>query len=599
MNSTSIILHLLFCLAVLCCVVLEAHSRCCRQSPTSVMAPRNRSSSGSTKSVSPSLGSSVRSEYTTTTPGLARHLPSRPPQQEILASPHSPLTPATAVSPTMGSLASPSHDHGSNGLNTAGPPLGETQYVHHLSSADGHTVRPEIHARVDKGFFLSDRDWTCYRRNYFSVICSYSLLPATYSLPLYLRRTPSSAPEHILSFAMCISAVVDAPGGKTVELVQHTPKRDKGPQHKPAKIKLSPQPAGGMYAGANSSPVIQQQQQQPQQGHPSQQGPLDHEYSFPQQTQPQQQQQHIAVFDRIQFKSATANNGKRRAAQQYYHLIVELYADVGSAASSAPGQPNAPGSDGGWVKIAQRVSAPMVVRGRSPGHYADERRASSTSSPGGGSTGGNQQGGPHPSSHNSGGSGYIGTEGLSSATSGGSSQGMNTLQHVASPPTSSVNQHPASSIASGSPASHYTPIDPNLGVNEEAGPPIQGNYGDYTYVPSPLYESAHLPPPPSVDSGYETASYNGDRKSEHPMDTACTQYENAISEYIPTTASSTDSYRKPVIKEEFSLAGGPWLGSGAVGGRDQRLGHHNLYAKCGRFETAETSKGYFPDIPSL
>jgi len=83
------------------------------------------------------------------------------------------------------------------------------------------------------------------------------------------------------------------------------------------------------------------------------------------------------------------------------------------------------------------------------------------------------------------------------------------------------------------------------------------------------------------------------------MDTACTQYENAISEYIPTTASSTDSYRKPVIKEEFSLAGGPWLGSGAVGGRDQRLGHHNLYAKCGRFETAETSKGYFPDIPSL
>jgi meiosis-specific transcription factor NDT80 len=448
-------------------------------------------------------------------------------------------------------------------------------------------VRPEIHARVDKGFFLSDRDWTCYRRNYFSVICSYSLLPATYSLPLYLRRTANSQPEHILSFAMCISAVVDAVGGKTVELVQHTPKRDKGPQHKPAKIKLSPQP-GGMYANANSSQVIQQQ------GHAGQQGSLDHDYSFPQQTQ-QQQHQQIAVFDRIQFKSATANNGKRRAAQQYYHLIVELYADVGSAASSAPGQPNSAGGDGGWVKIAQRVSAPMVVRGRSPGHYADERRQSSTSSPGGGSTGGNMQGGPHPSPHTSGGAGYMGTDGLSSAGPGGSNQGMNNMQHVASPPTSSVNQHSAPSIAS--PASHYTPIDPNLGAAEEPSAQIPPTYGDYTYVPSALYESAHLPPPPSVDSGYESTSYNGDRKSEHALDTACPSYENEISAYIPTTVASADTYRKPtIIKEEFSPAASvPWLGSGA-----SRFGNsNNLFTKCGRFETAETSKGYYPDIPPL
>lgn len=536
----------------------------------------------------------MRTEYTTSTPGVARHLPARASQSDMLGSPHPSMTPTTAVSPTMGSLASPGHDHGTNGLgvNTGGPPLGETQQLQHLSSADGHPVRPEIHARVDKGFFLSDRDWTCYRRNYFSVICSYSLLPASLSLPLYLRRTPSSQREHILSFAMCISAVVDAPGGKTVELVQHTPKRDKGPQHKPSKIKLSPQPAGGMYAGTSSSPVIQQQ------GHPSQQG-LDHEYTFPQQTQQQQQHQHIAVFDRIQFKSATANNGKRRAAQQYYHLIVELYADVGSSASSAPGQPGAAGGDGGWVKIAQRISAPMVVRGRSPGHYADERRQSSTSSPGGGSTGGNPQGGPHAPSHTSGGSGYMGTEGLSTAGPGGPNQGMSNLQHVASPPTSSVIHHSTPSIASASPASHYTPIDPNLG---DASPQISATFDSYTYVPSTLYQSAHLPPPPSVDSGYEThTSYNGDRKSEHPLDTSCPQYENEMSAYIPSSVANAESYRnKAIVKEEFSPAGPvPWLGNGA-GARDQRFGHNNnLFTKCGTFETAETSKGYYPDIPPL
>ncbi|KAI5777765.1 hypothetical protein EDC01DRAFT_386851 [Geopyxis carbonaria] len=560
------------------------------------MAPHNRSNSGGTKSVSPSLGSSVRSDYATSTPGLSRHLPSRSSQSEILASPHSPMTPSSAVSPTMGGLTSPGHDHGSNGLsgvNTAGPPLGETQLLHHLSSADGHVVRPDIHARVDKGFFLSDRDWTCYRRNYFSVICSYSLSPATYSLPLYLRRTPNSAPEHILAFAMCISAVVDVPGGKTVELVQHTPKRDKGPQHKPAKIKLSPQPAGGMqFAGSASSPVMQQTpQQQPQ--HSSQPGSMEHEYSFPQQTQ-QHQQQHIAVFDRIQFKSATANNGKRRAAQQYYHLIVELYADVGTPPNSAPGQPNSPNSEVGWVKIAYRISAPMVVRGRSPGHYADERRASSTSSPGGGSNGG-PSGGPHPSQHTSGGPSYMGPDnGLSSSGPGGPNQGM--MQHgVSSPPTSSV--HNTTSVHGGSPVSPYQPpIDP--GLEPEVPPPLSGSYADYTYNSIPLYESSHLPPPPSVDSGYDAHSYNGDRKSEHPLDTSCPQYEGDISAYIPTTVSSADSYRK--IKDEYPATSAvQWLGSGAVVGREQRFNQHNLFPKCGRFETAETSKGLFPDISPL
>lgn len=532
----------------------------------------------------------MRSEYTTSTPGLGRHLPPRTTQSEILNSPHSPMTPSTAISPTMG-ITSPTHDHTSNGLgaaNGAGPPLAETVHLHHLTSADGHMVRPDIHARVDKGFFLSDRDWTCYRRNYFSVICSYSLNPATYSLPLYLRRTPQSAPEHIVAFAMCISAVVDAPGGKTVELVQHTPKRDKGPQHRPAKIKLSPQVAGGMsFAGSNASPVIQAPQQQ---GHPGQPGSLEHEYSFA--PQAQQHQQSIAVFDRIQFKSATANNGKRRAAQQYYHLIVELYADIGDQASSAPGQPNTPIADAGWVKIAYRISAPMVVRGRSPGHYADERRASQTSSPGGGNTGGNPTGGPHGPSHTSGGpGGYMDQNPMGQSNPGGPNQGM--MQRVTSPPTSAVQQqHPASC---NSPASPYDPpIDPELDVHT----PMSNAYTEYSYIPTTLYESSHLPPPQSVDSGYETY-HNGDRKSEHPLETSSAQYEGDSLAYVPTTLASVDSFRK-TIKDEYSQqAAAPWLGSGAIVGREQRYNQHSLFGSCGRFETAETSKGLFPDITPL
>ncbi|KAJ2432622.1 hypothetical protein GGF42_009548, partial [Coemansia sp. RSA 2424] len=62
--------------------------------------------------------------------------------------------------------------------------------------------------------------------------------------------------------------------------------------------------------------------------------------------------------------TATANNGKRRAAQQYYVLTVDLLADC----------------DGGErCVVASAASAPIVVRGRSPGHYADASTCSSHS----------------------------------------------------------------------------------------------------------------------------------------------------------------------------------------------------------------------------
>ena len=83
----------------------------------------------------------------------------------------------------------------------------------------------------------------------------------------------------------------------------------------------------------------------------------------------QQHSQIMTTYDRIQFKNATANNSKRRVTQQYFRIIVELWADVSSSQSAV----------NSWVKIAIRISAPLIVRGRSPGHYSKECRSSSTS----------------------------------------------------------------------------------------------------------------------------------------------------------------------------------------------------------------------------
>lgn len=173
---------------------------------------------------------------------------------------------------------------------------------------------------MDRGFFLADNDWTCYRRNYFQVSGAFAIhglnhYYAEQETRCLVQVDGTFHPVH--NFSMNISARVSN-SDKKIELVQHTPKRDKGPQSTPvAKLIM---PGGNLTmssVGANQS---------------------------------------IVTFERIQFKTATANNGKRRAAQQYYVCLIDLYAEI----------------DGNKkVKIASCQSAPLVVRGRSPGHYSD------------------------------------------------------------------------------------------------------------------------------------------------------------------------------------------------------------------------------------
>jgi meiosis-specific transcription factor NDT80 len=252
------------------------------------------------------------------------------------------------------------------------PPLGSMTSLGHLSYGDATNtpIKVDISGVIDKGFFVADNEWTCYRRNYFSCVCSFSLTPTMHNAPIQFLPTGSTQAYSVYGFAMCISAAVSDNDSYTIDLVQHTPKRDKGPIAKPEKVRLSakpPQashhPLTSLYAGPDGSLGSSRYEQgfgQPQQSS----APTEH------------------TFERIQFKQATANNGKRRAAQQYYHLIVELWADVGQAGGSDP-----------WVKVAHRKSAKMIVRGRSPGHYQSERRGSTSSGPGGSAGGSNNDGG--------------------------------------------------------------------------------------------------------------------------------------------------------------------------------------------------------------
>ena len=323
----------------------------------------------------------MRDRYTSTSPVTTRHGPLNRLSNDFLGlTSHSPRT--TTAGPGglegPGPLLTPSRnasfsmptapmqlDHNAAGpvgmtAGSAGPPLLATVVHHQLTAADGRPIQPDVLARIDKGFFLYDSNWTCYRRNYFSIACGYRLKPSQTSLPIYVKRNDIlGGTARITAFAMSISAIVDDSAGKPVELIQHTPKRDKGPQHTPDRIRLAPYPDDslGMFSGALAA------------------GRIHHEYD-PAPTAGAAavvssaggESPTMTQFERIQFKSATANNGKRRAAQQYYRLVVDLFADVGTSF----------GTEGRWIKVAERSSAPVVVRGRSPGHYQDDRRGNAS-----------------------------------------------------------------------------------------------------------------------------------------------------------------------------------------------------------------------------
>ncbi|KAL9107701.1 MAG: hypothetical protein Q9227_007416 [Pyrenula ochraceoflavens] len=264
------------------------------------------------------------------------------------------------------------------------PPFEKTKPLCTITTARNQHVAVDIGAKISKGFFQVDQKWTCYRRNYFSVTCSFSLHPPDITAIeqiLYYQQA-NQTPEPIQHFFVAISAKTAVMGGEHQSedraLVQHTPKRDKASESTPRPMMVRPQQPStpslgsvsnrGYGAGLTGYPNTMNMDYAPY-GTPHQGAPTHH------------------TFERIQFVKATANNGKRRAQQQFYHVVVDLLAEIGR--------------NGEKVKIATTQSSPMVVRGRSPGHYKDGERRGSTAN------GGDSDRGPGSGHETTGGSGHM------------------------------------------------------------------------------------------------------------------------------------------------------------------------------------------------
>ncbi|OTA84431.1 hypothetical protein M434DRAFT_83354, partial [Hypoxylon sp. CO27-5] len=386
-----------------------------------------------------------------------------------------------------------------------------------LYSDSGTPIKIDIHGTIDKGFFMSEGDWTCYRRNYFSCICSYSLSPYYPNTSIQYSPNGSQTSYQVQGFAMSISAVVSDSDSHTIDLVQHTPKRDKGPVQKPEKVRLIPK-----QPQQTPHPLLYQDHH----NMPGGSRPM-YESGYGQSTQGSYASEH--TFERIQFKQATANNGKRRAAQQYYHLVVELYVDVGTHSQSQDP----------FMKIAQRKSAKMIVRGRSPGHYQTERRGSTSSGPGG----------------SSGMGGYSGSQVL------GSDYGTGGSSLLSGTYGGSGGYDPRSGHY-GTTRHHEVPMEAIIPTEEAKA--IE-NTKDYQYYPATIYEGT------DARQGVEMFSHRNEPEnlvpSAPPVD--------------PTTSKVKHEYEGPLPSLVFAPGSAYYPRS------------------CSRFEGKPTSAGYYPTMPTM
>ncbi|KAG4105366.1 p53-like transcription factor [Neocallimastix lanati (nom. inval.)] len=168
------------------------------------------------------------------------------------------------------------------------------QYYELYNNNKSQTYDLQIIPKVDRGFFPTgpENDFTCYRRNYFQISVSFTANniknPNEFGTPFVLKYGDEYL--NVENFYIGICAKVKG-SNKEVKMVQQTAKREKGPQNKPVPKLCKPGGNPNYYHGLASN-------------------------------------QCIVTFERLQFKSATPNTVKRSGSQQFYALVIDLYAET-------------------------------------------------------------------------------------------------------------------------------------------------------------------------------------------------------------------------------------------------------------------------------
>lgn len=241
-----------------------------------------------------------------------------------------------------------------------GPNFERTCQNFDLCDPNGVPVYTIISARFDRGFkkFPNSDSWLSYRRNYFTLTSSFSLVQkGNFSIgkipPFSVYATQDGKiKSKVLSFAIRITALRVCIDGDVEELplVQHTAKRDKGPRDAPAIVPAIP----GLLPDHNfmrnnthyrSSSRLQKIEPFFYRKVGPELGPFCENYP------PDDKVAHVVLHDRVQF--TTAGGGGSQICKAVVQLIATL-------------------EDGSSYVAAWSETQPFTLRNRSPGNYYDD-----------------------------------------------------------------------------------------------------------------------------------------------------------------------------------------------------------------------------------
>lgn len=182
--------------------------------------------------------------------------------------------------------------------NPLGPYFKPTKQTCNLYSLDhSRTYTARIYPRLERGFFIAENDWTCYRRNYFQVVSAFTAFDATGAKIEFpcLVDIEGRGMRTVTQFSLHVTSKSST--GREIELIQHTAKRDKGPQMIPQPKHCEPSEYAPNVNGCGPNTLTARR--------------FDPDCKS------------TVVWERVQFKSATANNGKR-----YLDLLFVIFSEA-------------------------------------------------------------------------------------------------------------------------------------------------------------------------------------------------------------------------------------------------------------------------------
>lgn len=255
-------------------------------------------------------------------------------------------------------------------LFRVGPPFSDTIEHHPIFRSDTHErLVPQVQARIDRGFELaSSGNWIGYKRNYFTLVAAFDLdidFATFANSGFYTIRNTEHGQENvpIKHFAISIQAKCSETEAQ-VSLVQHTPKRDKGPQNPPSVFAAVPGTLPDHQTVKESCnkrndtklELMKRIFNFDRKNYLTQHG----EGSFLR-NYPDNSIARVARFERIQFTKSIRTKGSNMA-QKYFSLSAKLLAIV-------------PGSDqqDEQIVLACSKTPGLLVRGRSPSKYHTEK----------------------------------------------------------------------------------------------------------------------------------------------------------------------------------------------------------------------------------